>query len=254
MIRLFGVFVFVAVLAACASETGTATRDGAGVGAFGGFIRSLNDASHGYAVIRDPTGQAPVSTVERFEVRAGDCGAIQGWDDCATDRERSELSSHRGVRFTGGEYWYGWWMYLPSDFPDISPVKTALGQFHQIDSHPIWMLQHQPGGLYLDRQTSRGTVELRQLLRDDELRGRWHRLEMHVLWSRQSDGFLRMWVNGAKKVDYSGPTFYATQVYFKYGVYRSFLSRSKVSPVPTQVALFAGVRAGRTREDLRPGD
>jgi len=220
-------------------------------GIFGDFENTLNTTSHGYQVIDDPTGQATTTRVERFEVRAGDCSWDRwGWSDCANDRERSELAQ-LNRRFTHGEYWYGWSLYIPHDFPIIWPVKTSLGQFHQQNSHPIWMIQLMPGGMYLDRQTSRGTVRLFPLLREEELRGRWHRFEVHARWSHQRDGFLNVWVNGELKVHYAGPTFFGENVYFKYGVYRTFVSRSNITPVPTQIALFANVRAARTREGLQ---
>jgi len=46
----------------------------------------------------------------------------------------------------------------------------------------------------------------------------------------------------------------AREVYLKYGVYRSFVSRYRnaigVRDVPTQIAFFSGVTAARAREGL----
>jgi len=220
-------------------------------GKFGTFERSLNTKAHGYSVVDDPTRSAPTAKVERFEVRPGDCGADPGWSDCDNDRERSEMSQTT-ARMTGGEAWYGWSFYFPPDYPNISPAKTALGQFHQTRSYPIWMVQHQPDGLYLDRQTAGGSQDLFPLLPEAALRGRWHKIEMHVRWSRNMDGFFRVWVNGEQKVNYAGRTFYGTDAYFKYGVYRSFLSRATAKPAPGQTVLYANVRAADTREGLAP--
>jgi len=61
-------------------------------GSFGPFKRSLNNKSYGYSVVKDFTGRSGVEFVERFEVRAGDCGSSSQWSDCRSDRERSELS------------------------------------------------------------------------------------------------------------------------------------------------------------------
>jgi hypothetical protein len=61
-----------------------------------------------------------------------------------------------------------------------------------------------------------------------------------------------VWVNGQLKADIKGPnTINTTPVYFKYGIYRSFVSR--VQNRPTQVLYFDEVRKGPTREsvDLR---
>lgn len=220
-------------------------------GKFGMFERSLNIKSHGYAVVDDPTGSAPTAKVERFEVRPGDCGVDSGWSDCANDRERSELSQTSG-RVSGGEIWYGWSFYFPQDYPNIFPAKTALGQFHQTRSYPIWMIQHQSDGLYLDRQTSAGSQDLYPLIAEAMLRGKWHKVEIHARWSRNFDGFFRVWINGEQKVNYAGRTFYGSDTYFKFGVYRSFLSRATTKPAAGQTVLYANVRAADTREGLAP--
>lgn len=98
-------------------------------GTFGPFVRSLNAKDYGYRIVPDPTGAAPTAFVERFEVRSGDCAANTGWDDCANDRERSELSEKGNRNPAGTTGWYGWSLYLPSDFPNVYPTKVALGQF-----------------------------------------------------------------------------------------------------------------------------
>lgn len=225
-------------------------------GSFGEFKRSLNNTEYGYLVITDPTGSAPVKFVERFEVQPGDCAANDGWDDCANDRERSELSE-RGNRNPHGEtHWYGWSLYVPDDHINVFPTKLALGQFHQQNDHVVWMFQNGAGGIYLDDQVTGRTRSKTTLIEPGDLVGRWHRFEVHAKWTRQDDGFFRVWVNGVQKADYTGPTMSAEIVYFKYGVYRSFMSRYKnahdVDEVPAQIAYFANVRRGATRDDIAP--
>lgn len=39
----------------------------------------------------------------------------------------------------------------------------------------------------------------------------WYDFAYHVKWSSGSDGFFKAWVNGAQKLDHSGPTLYAGQ-------------------------------------------
>jgi hypothetical protein len=217
-------------------------------------MRSLNDTKHGYQVVRDPTGLAPAKRVERFEVRPGDCARNGGWDDCAKDRERSELSEQRKNTKAGDEVWYGWSIYVPPDWKNVWPTKTALGQFHQKGSHVIWMFQNDKGGLLLDQQVEGRTTKKYPLLSARELRGRWNRIEVHVKWSTKADGFFHVYVNGARKVAFQGKTMTARNVYFKYGVYRSFLSRYKqasgANEVPGQTAYFANVRKAKSRDGL----
>jgi len=43
--------------------------------------------------------------VERFEVRPGDCFVNLGWDDCAKERERSELSERNKTTMHAVAFW-----------------------------------------------------------------------------------------------------------------------------------------------------
>lgn len=225
-------------------------------GDLGTFARSLNATPHGYRVVEDPTGLAPTPQVERFEVRPGECGRNRGWDDCATDRERSELGQVRGSRIAvsteDSEAWYGWFFYLPPRHPNVHPTKAVFGQFHQTGSHPVFMFRQTGAGLILDNQIDKTRSDL--LIPDEDLRGHWHRLEIHARWSRAPDGFFRVYVDGVQRSDYAGVTASADEIYLKYGVYRSFVSRYKaaknVAEVPGQIAFFADLQSAQTREGL----
>lgn len=218
-------------------------------GDFAAFKRSLNAKSHGYAVIADPTGAAPASPVERFDVRPGDCGQ----EDCRRDRERSELSEQGARSPLGTTAWYGWSFFLPQDWPAVWPTKTVLGQFHQEDAHPVWMFLHHKNGLVLDRQTQGKTESLTPLLSERDLRGKWHRIEVHAKWAADASGFFEVWVDGTRKYAMRGQTMTARKVFFKYGVYRAFVSRyamSQNAAAPAQLAMFANVRKAATRAGL----
>lgn len=224
-------------------------------GDFGPFVRSLNAKPHGYNLIEDASGVAPAEYLERFEVRSGDCHFNRGYNDCKRNRERSELSEKGKRSLRGTSAWYGWDFYLEKDWPDIWPTKTVLGQFHQWRSHPVWMFLNHKGRLVLDDQSGGRTKQYIELIPTDELKGNWHRIEVHAKWERDDRGFFKVWVNGAKKFEMNGPTITADVVYFKYGVYRSFLSRYKFasgSPIlPTQTAFFANVRKSQSRLGLK---
>lgn len=220
------------------------------------MMRSLSTTAHGYTVIPDITGTAPSQTIERFEVRPGDCGRNSGWNDCEKDRERSELSERRKATGAGTERWYGWYIYFPEDFRNVFPTKVSLGQFHQYRSRVIWMFQNHDGGYHLDNHVSGRGKKYRKLIDDRELRGKWHRVEVHVRWSvRADDGFMKVWINGQQKVDYVGQTMTASVVYFKYGLYRSFVSRYRKRfggvEVPAQTVYYASVKAGHSRQSIR---
>lgn len=225
-------------------------------GDFDPMFRSLNYKSHGYSVIPDPTGSAPTEMVERFEVRPGDCASSGGWSDCRNDRERSELSQRNKYNNSDGNtYWYSWSFYLPEDFPKAMPTKVALGQFHQERGKPLLMFLHSYGGLFIDRQLYGETQTMSKLIDEKDLRGKWHTIVMNVKWSRKRDGFVKIWVNDELEYKYDGKNLTEQSSYFKYGIYRSFLSRYKsakeVDEVPTQVAYFTNVRKANSRERLQ---
>ena len=198
--------------------------------------------SYGYLEVSKDAGH-PVRAGDqsmRFEVRAGDCSQ----KDCRRDRERHELKSEQ--RWTSGEEWYGWSIYLPEDWPVIWPVKTALGQFHQERSHVVWMFQNRDGGYFVDNQVYGGTVEQVQVLADEQMRGKWNDVVVHANWTHEDSGFFRVWVNGETKPRYSwtGSTKEeGSEVYFKIGIYRTFMSR-RPGDEPTQVAYFDEVYRG----------
>lgn len=210
-----------------------------------------NFKEYGYRIVSRTDGH-PVRVGEnamRFKVRAGDCSWSSGWSDCANDRERHELISNDS--WSRGEEWYHWSIYFPGDWPVIFPVKVALGQFHQKGSHPVWMFENEPDGYYIANKTIGSDLENIRLLTDGQMRGRWNDILIHARWTSERDGFFRVYVNGESKPQHSwtGPTKKAgRQVFFKFGIYRSFMSR-RPGDEPTQVVYFDEVNRTSTCKD-----
>lgn len=258
MQKLFILVLSITLISGCATNS----VDKINRGSFREGFRSLNNTPHGYQVISDPTGSAPTPFVEKFEVRHGDCGAIAGWSDCATDRERSEV--HTGSdNYEGNEYWYGWSLYLPSDFPDLYPVNQTLGQFHQ-EGNPrgcsSFLFEKSWNSFVVDRQVECQAKQVIDLIKEDQLIGKWNKFEVHAKWSNKNDGYFDIYVNGELKYNYEGRTMYGTVVYMKYGIYRGFLKRycdflhkcTDSKTVPTQIVYYANVKRAKTREGLAP--
>ena len=227
------------------------------------YFKSLSKKykKHGMQVVNKKDGH-PVRAGEksiRFEVRPGDCGYNDGWSDCDNDRERHELS---GKSMSGGEWWYAWSIFLPKDFVNVSPTKVALGQFHQDKGHVVWMFQNQnfsvPGGYWVDNQVPGFTKTINKVLTNDEMIGKWNDILVNVNWSKKEDGFFKVWVNNKLSYEYVGPTKTKAKVYFKFGIYRSYLSKwiyssrnkKKEKGVPAQVVYFDEVRVGKTKEKV----
>ena len=222
------------------------------------YYKSLarNYKKYGMQVVDKKDGH-PVRAGEksiRFEVRPGDCGYNDTWNDCDTDRERHELS---GKRMSGGEWWYSWSIYLPKDFINVHPTKVALGQFHQEKEHVAWMFQNQSfssrGGYWVDNQVPGYTRTLDQILTQDEMIDKWNDILVNVKWSKKDDGFFKVWLNNKLVYSYKGSTKTTAKVYFKFGIYRSYLSqwiyssrnKKKEKGVPAQVVYFDEVRTAK---------
>lgn len=234
------------LLTACAPNRGN----------FGEMQRSLNIKSHGYEVQEDFTNQAPSKTIEKFEVRNGDCYWNENWNDCNEDRQRSELSERNKLTSNGDEYWYGWSIYLPKDFTHLHPAIVGLGQFHQKDSHPVWLFELLEDSYTLSELTRGAFFDNWQLMKLKDMRGKWSNIKVHVKWSKKDDGFFKVWVNDNLKVNYVGNTMTASKVYFKYGIYQRQLEGYRFrgnykDPIPTQIVYYSNVKRVNSEKDLQ---
>jgi hypothetical protein len=132
-------------------------------------------------------------------------------------------------------------------------VTTTIGQFHQRDQSVPAILFVQKDGRYMVRIESAKdlypTTNVVTLLKNEELRGRWHTVMVYAKWSTGSDGELKVWINGKQRMDLKGAnTSKTTPVYFKYGIYRSFVSRTPNRPA--HILFIDEVRKGPTRDSV----
>lgn len=216
--------------------------------------------SYGVTTVYVANGE-PVRTDDsslRFEVRNGDCGRSQSWNDCLKDRQRHEYVSEN----FNGEIWFNWSIYIPKELESISPATVTLGQFHQRDTFsPPFMFQTsvihsgQKSGYNIDRQMGGSTLENKSLLTDAEMRGRWTDILVHANWKTDYRGFFRIYVNAetVPRYQYVGPTIdkKGGSPYFKFGIYQSHISRylmgkGKDAKTPTQVVYYDDVKKGST--------
>lgn len=221
-------------------------------GEFGDFSNSLNNTkAYAYKISPDLTKKAPSKNIELFELHSGDCFKDNQWSDCENDRERMELKQRTSSYIDHQTWWYGWSFYLPENYQDVSPVKLSIAQFYDEGaSQPIWMFQLNEKGLFIDNQLSKpGVVKL--IIKRSELVKKWNTIQIEMVSSRKSDGIFNVWVNGKEVFKYNGSTFKSNEFYFKYGLYRSFVSRwKKPTPMPNQIIYFSNVKKGKSQKDL----
>ena len=211
--------------------------------------RSLNDKPWGWSQVETPVRLGKVS--QRFEVRAGDCAADNRWDDCAQDRERSEWVVN-GQITPNSQKAFSWSIYLDPEFKDSPIVKTTLGQLHQeawfkngpLLQFELWNGQYQMCIHRLSGDINNATdkCEYWPLAKLSDMKGKWTDIKFY-LDSNSRTGSLKVWVNEKVKADIKTPvvTWDPNYFYFKYGIYRTFVSNHG-GPMPTQIAYFDEVR------------
>ena len=164
----------------------------------------------------------------RFEVRDGDCGKDKegGWNDCKGDRERHELAiNKKGQKMSKGEYWFSWSLYFLKEHQNLWPLSNNYGQFHQEGGPPVFMFKELRGGYSIIRTIGDDDYDERRLIRNDDMKGKWHDILINAKWSKKDDGFFKLWVNDKLKYEYKGPTKTEKYVYQKFGIYSTGITR-----------------------------
>ena len=165
----------------------------------------------------------------RFELRDGDCNdpPPPHWNDCISDRERFELSG--GEMYDGEEGWYAWSIFLPNDFIDATSMLN-LGQFNlepgeRPDPCCTLLFKKEKSGYRLDSELYKAYFMLE--LSPDEMSEKWSDFLVNFKWSKKDDGFMKVWLNNKLVYEYTGKTLTKNTefTYFKFGIYRSALSR-----------------------------
>ena len=170
-------------------------------------------------------------TSQRFEVRHGDC---YDWD-CRSDRRRVEYQqpNEASNRYVGRTVWYGWSVYLPADFRDLTPTNTTIGQVQMHEWRgPQWHFNIRDGGLLFginDEPTDCRATLLANM------RGRWTDIVVMAHYATESTGdeTIGVWINGRKACTWRQPllteemlrTSPTNALRFKYGIYNSYISR-----------------------------
>ena len=167
----------------------------------------------------------------RFEVRMGDCNPDHtqqkdGWSDCDNDRERHEIKAGSSKdSMKNSEFWFAWSLYLPIDHVNLFPLKNNFGQFHQRGGPPVFMFEEREEGYKIVRTIGDDDYDDKLLIKTIDMLGKWTDVLINARWSNKDDGFFKLWINNELKYDYNGPTMTGKNVYQKYGIYRTGLTR-----------------------------
>jgi len=159
---------------------------------------------------------------------------------------RTEVSGPRAE--LGGEYWYGFSIFLPEDYvPD--EIWEIVAQWHGVPDFEIGEKWRNPvialstnGGRWgwVNRwDAKRNTFQTGQRqyggIRQYDLgpyeTGVWTDWVVHVRWSFGQDGVVEVWKNGQKVIDQTGPNAFndAHGPFFKMGLYKGWSDPKKSS-------------------------
>lgn len=220
-------------------------------------LRSCYSADFMPSLVRDPTAIQSVEEVTRrgrvsqqFTLAPGACSSQPGWSDCSNDRERVELSQRKPYIELDQVFWAAWSIRLDPLWQDASPTTTVLAQFHHRDSGvPAVLFTQRDAQLSLRFESARAHWEPRThpLIAVDHMRGQWTDLVVTARFSHDAArGYITVWVNGRMALDLRGVTTVGTTpIFFKYGIYRSYVSRNPNRA--TARAHYDEVRLGSTR-------
>lgn len=153
--------------------------------------------------------------------------------------ERSELAMRRTV--LGNTYWYGWSIYVPPSWQDTTRGYDIVNQWLVYPAQIHFKDACGAAGSYIARseqsfefafQRQGDTQEVvctrYPLATVAQMRGKWVDFVMHVKWTGDDDGHLKLWMRKDNepyqlKVDHVGSTYWnhtKTGPYFKMGLYK----------------------------------
>ena len=236
-----------------------------------GFLHHKNFMSqnnYNFNYIKDSSKARAGDYYQKFELRNGDCFGDEYWNDCDNDRQRIELSSEPSQPISGKQC-YGYSIKLSNNFTDIRKVSTTLGQIHQKGGPtgkanslpsfpPLIQIDARKGSLYLNWHKLSGSADnvndeskyfkLKSL---NDMKGIWTDISLCLDFKNKR---IETWVDGKNKVKIKeSPIFFEPKsIYFKHGIYQSFISvyTSFKGGTPTQIVYYDEVRRGNSIEEV----
>ncbi|MCF6234282.1 MAG: polysaccharide lyase [Rhodobacteraceae bacterium] len=255
-----------------------------------GYQRLFSPAEHAfrYSRIGEPTRRGQVS--ERFELRDEDCGG----SDCAGLRNRSEIRQVSGETKArlNKDIWYGWSFYNDQigSYTKRDSLKTVFGQWKLSgDTPPVFRIVQIGVGEgnwencltticnRSEDKTADVIVQLEDMRRAqnwgenenfgnicklfsmEQNRGKWVDLVVNTNFSTESDGYLRVWVNGILRCSYVGQLVATSPKDVRTPTNRRgiFISSSQRwrkqhpnTPKPTIVAYYDEFLVGKSRKKV----
>ena len=209
--------------------------------------------------------------IENFSPRKGDCGTGghfwksnkvkvgSGTTDCNSNRLRLEVAMEKEI-YTGKKdknVWLSYYLYIP-DTPDnltdpfLQPYITQFYGSNKGSGQNRGGYAPQFSASIYNGKLSVGGITL---VEKENLKGKWHKVEFNIRWSKQYDGFIKVYINDELKVDREGfKTSHHDYVEFKYGSY-NHKDFGYIYPegyqFPSHTIFFAGFSISKDRAKLK---
>ena len=228
----------------------------------------MGQNKHNFSYIKESSKSRSGNYYQKFELRNGDCFGDENWSDCNNDRQRIELSSEPNQPISGKQC-YGYSIKLSSNFTDIRKVSTTLGQIHQKGGPsgkanslpsfpPLIQIDARKGNLYLNwhklsgsRDNVKDESKYYKLKTLNSMKGVWTDISLCLDFENKR---IDAWIDGNNIVKIlESPIFFEPEsIYFKHGIYQSFISNytSFKGGTPTQIVFYDEVRRGNSIEDV----
>jgi hypothetical protein len=181
-------------------------------------------------IVKSGHGAAKITLHQGEKYEAG--------NDSSLESERAELLEARKlVSKEDKSYGYAFSMFIPNDFP-IVPTRLVIAQWKQYcgggicdDDSPVLALRYTRGILQITIQTGPHRTVMYETT--GELRGKWIDFKVDADFSRTTNGFVKVWINGAPVLNYNGKSCYSSErgypassyFYFKMGLYRDKMAQ-----------------------------
>ena len=209
-------------------------------------------------------------TVEQFSIAPGCIGRVEykeergAYSDCDFFSVRSEVIEDVWEAKPYGlgqpkSAWYGWEVYLPSNFPSANHQqngKYLLGQWHNGQCpHLSVVNRKESDSVGFEFLRTRGNYECQRakfvkLTSLSKMRGRWTKFEFFVNWD-EGQGEVIAYVDGENKGQFRGRTLVEgleSKNSFRYGLY--LCCTDNIDLIEPTFVRYANVSRSDTRDGL----
>lgn len=187
----------------------------------------------------------------RFEVRPEDCSASATFNDCPNDRSRHEINEREGASTSGQVLTWEENIYIPKQTRfrprgDRNALFITQINFKSKTEYGVLAyLEIGPNGELMVSTHNDFTyvVKKKHVIMNTFPADTWTNIKFEVLSTPQSNGYLRVYLNGKLVMEENRPTLPTAEHsnLLKFGIYNSFKSAA-TEAYATQVIYFDGMK------------